>query len=164
MEEKGKYSVLFEPVRIGSATIRNRIIMGAMGNDTCDEQQMAGPQACCYYAERAKGGVGLIVNETTRVADTPDAVMGPHQTSAASDRVIPSLQKIAEAVHAYDGKIFMQLHHPGRQCYDSERLGLTPSGVRSPVIGAPCRAMTVDEIHGLREKFIDAAERCKRRE
>lgn len=157
-----QYESLFLPIRIGRLALRNRVIMGALGNDTCDPDQTAGVRACDYYAERAKGGVALIINETTRVTDEAHGCMGARQTSAASDRMIPSLKRIADAVHAHGAALFIQLHHPGRQGYDGNRLCYTPSGVQSPVVKAPCHTMTVEEIRKMVLCFVEAAERCQK--
>ena len=100
-----------------------------------------------------------IINETTRVTDEPHGCMGPRQSSAASDRMIPSLQELADAVHYYGGHIFMQLHHPGRQGFVPGGETFTPSGVPG-MFGGKAHAMTVEEIHKLQGQFIDAAERC----
>ena len=153
------YEHLLSPLKIGSLTIRNRVIMGAMGNGTENMDQTMGECSIAYYAERAKGGVGLIINETTRVTDEPHGCMGPRQSSAASDRLIESLHELAEAVHFYGGAIFMQLHHPGRQGFVPGGECFTPSGVPG-MFGGPCHTMTVEEIHKLVGQFVDAAERC----
>lgn len=156
------YPRLLSEIKIGSLTLRNRVVMGALGNDTCEADQTVGIRACAYYAARAKGGAGLIINETTRVTDALHGCMGDHQTSAASDRMIPSLRRLADAVHAEGAAIFLQLHHPGRQGYNSERLCYTPSGVPSPAVMAPCHVMTQQEIRELVACFVYAADRCKR--
>ena len=153
------YEHLLSPLKIGSLTIRNRVIMGAMGNGTENMDQTMGECSIAYYAERAKGGVGLIINETTRVTDEPHGCMGPRQSSAASDRLIPSLKELADAVHFYGGAIFMQLHHPGRQGFVPGGECFTPSGVPG-MFGGACHTMTVEEIHKLVGQFVDAAERC----
>ena len=153
------YEHLLSPLKIGSLTIRNRVIMGAMGNGTENMDQTMGECSIAYYAERAKGGVGLIINETTRVTDEPHGCMGPRQSSAASDRIIPSLKELADAVHFYGGAIFMQLHHPGRQGFVPGGECFTPSGVPG-MFGGACHTMTKEEIHTLVGQFVDAAERC----
>ena len=154
------YEHLLSPLKIGSLTIRNRVIMGAVGNGTENMDQTMGECSLAYYAERAKGGVGLIINQTTRVTDAPHGCMGPRQSSAASDRMIESLSQVAEAVHFYGGAIFMQLHHPGRQGFVPDGQTWTPSGVAFPTFLPPQHVMTTEEVQELRDQFIDAAERC----
>lgn len=154
------YEHLLSPLKIGTLTIRNRVIMGAVGNGTENMDQTMGECSIAYYAERAKGGVGLIINQTTRVTDEPHGCMGPRQSSAASDRMIPSLHDVAEAVHYHGGAIFMQLHHPGRQGHVAGGQTWTPSGVAFPTFLPPQHEMTTEEVQKLRDQFIDAAERC----
>lgn len=156
------YEHILSPIRIGSITLRNRIIMGAMGSNTANDDATVSECECAYYAERAKGGCGLIINEVTRVNDKTGVMMA-RQTSAASDDKIPGLKKLADSVHFYDGKIFLQLHHPGRQSSCAVNQGrplLTPSGVESMLLREKCRPMTHSEIQQLIQDFVDAAERC----
>lgn len=67
-----------------------------------------------YYEERAKGGTGLIITEITRVNDLTGA-SSFGQLSASKDRNIPSISKLAERIHKHGAKLFVELHHPGRQ-------------------------------------------------
>ncbi len=117
-----------------------------------------------YFEARAKGGCGLIMPEICKVNEKTGVGMF-RQIAATSDRHIPSLARLASTVHKYGSKIFIQLHHPGRE------------GVSSLIGGQPCvsasdrmcnvskqetRPMTLDEIHELVEQFGDAALRCKK--
>ncbi|MBC3796349.1 NAD(P)/FAD-dependent oxidoreductase [Acetobacterium tundrae] len=153
---------LLSPINIGTLKIRNRVVMGAMGSGTANENATVSECECAYYAERAKGGVGLIINEVTRV-NNDTGVMMPRQTSAATDDCIPGLAKLAKAVHFYDGAIFIQLHHPGRQT-SCEAIGgqptISPSGIKSMLTQADCRAMSNAEIKSFVQDYINAAERC----
>lgn len=154
---------LLSPLKIGSITMKNRVVMGAMGNSVANDDQTIGEGARAYYAERAKGGVGLIINEATRVTLESHGCMQDRQTSVASDRLIPSLTKLAEAVHFYEGRIFIQLHHPGRQGFGPNSGRYTPSGIPSylgPPNPEPCHVMTKVEIKKLVGEFVDGAERC----
>lgn len=158
-----EYEHLLSPIKIGSLTLRNRVVMGAMGNAVANEDQTLGEGARAYYAERAKGGVGLIINEATRVTDELHGVMQPRQSSVASDRLLPTLRKTAEAVHFYGGAIFFQLHHPGRQGFAPNPQKYTPSGIPSylgPSNPEPCHTMSKEEIQKLVGQFVDGAERC----
>lgn len=155
-----KYPNLFSPLKIGSLTIRNRVVMGAMGNGTANPDQTISDRAIAYYAARAKGGVGLIVNEVTRVNDE-HGMMTDRQTSVTDDKFIPDLKRLADAVHYYDGAIFIQLHHPGRQTVVPGGMCATPSGVKSLLINWPCFEMTTEQVEELVQQFIDGAKRCK---
>jgi 2,4-dienoyl-CoA reductase-like NADH-dependent reductase (Old Yellow Enzyme family)/thioredoxin reductase len=136
--------------------------MGAMGSATANTDATVGENERAYFAERAKGGCGLIINEVTRVNHNT-AVMMERQTSAAKDSCIPGLRNLANDVHYYGGAIFCQLHHPGRQSFYEINGGYplpTPSGIISPITESPCIAMSRRGIERLVQEFIDAAERC----
>lgn len=108
------YEKLFEPIQIGNVTVKNRIAMEPMLLEVAELDGTAGDKLVAYYEERAKGGVGLIQTEVTRVSDWTGCT-GPRQLSVTSDRCIPGLRRLADAVHKYDSKLFVQLHHTGRQ-------------------------------------------------
>ena len=110
------YPRLFEPWKIGNCEIPNRIELTPMLMEVAELDGTAGDRLIEYYRERARGGVGLIQTEVTRVSDWTGCT-GPRQLSVTSDRCIPGLKKLADAVHEEGSKIFVQLHHPGRQTY-----------------------------------------------
>ena len=110
------YPKLFEPWSIGNCEIPNRIALTPMLMEVAELDGTAGDRCVEYYAERAKGGTGLIQTEVTRISDWSGCT-GPRQLSVTSDRCIPGLTRLADAVHAEGSKIFVQLHHPGRQTY-----------------------------------------------
>lgn len=153
---------LLSPINIGTLKIRNRVVMGAMGSGTANDNATVSECECAYYAERAKGGVGLIITEVTRV-NNETGIMMPRQTSAATDDCIPGLAKLAKAVHFYNGAIFIQLHHPGRQTGNMAiggRATISPSGIKSMMLQSECREMTNAEIKSFVQDNINAAERC----
>lgn len=102
------------PMKIGSCEIKNRIVlppmlMGFGKFDGCVTEKLLD-----YYEERAKGGTGLIMTEITRVNDkTGSAAFA--QLAASHDYHIDSLRELAGRIHKHGAKIFVQLHHPGRQ-------------------------------------------------
>lgn len=107
-------SVLFTPMKIGTCEIKNRFVMAPMlmGFGRFDGKPTE--KMIDYYAARAKGGTGLIITEITRVNDKTGAGAFA-QLSASTDENVPALAKLPAAVHKNGGKIFCQLHHPGRQ-------------------------------------------------
>ena len=111
-----EYPKLFEPWKIGNCVIPNRIALTPMLMEVAELDGTAGDRLIEYYRERARGGVGLIQTEVTRISDWTGCT-GPRQLSVTSDRCIPGLKKLADAIHAEGSKIFVQLHHPGRQTY-----------------------------------------------
>lgn len=153
------YSKLFEKGRIGRLEIKNRIVMPAMGTSFAASSGEASEEIIRYYAERARGGCGLIITEITRVDD--ETGIGMHnQLSATSGRHIPQLVRLAEAVHAYGAKIFVQLHHPGNQTPGRLLNGkqiVSASDVTCSVIGEQPRALSTEEVSGMVKKFVRGA-------
>ncbi len=109
-----KYEKLFTPMKIGSAEIKNRIVMSPMmmgfGQfNGCPTEKMMN-----YYEERAKGGTGLIITEITRVNDVHGATAFS-QLSMSHDYNGEAFREMVDRIHKHGSKIFVQLHHPGRQ-------------------------------------------------
>ena len=153
------YPRLFEPGRIGNLEIRNRIVMPAMGCSLAEISGEPGARMINYYAERARGGVGLIITEITRVDDVT-GVGTPNQLSVTNTHVISQLHRLVEAVHAYDTKLFVQLHHPGNQT-PSRLIGgrqpVSASDVTCKVIGEQPRPLTTEEVEAMVKKFVTGA-------
>lgn len=108
------YEKLFSEGKIGNVTIKNRIVMTAMGVDCADPNGTASPRAQEYYETRARGGIGLIVTEVTRINDSHGVALAG-QLSLSNDKLIPAFKELVDRVHSHGTKIFVQLHHPGRQ-------------------------------------------------
>ncbi len=137
--------------------------MSPMGTDFANPDGTASMRLIRYYQERARGGTGLIINEYTGV-DHVDSIPSPHNLRISADFHIASLEMLTDAVHAYGAHIFAQIHHggstskpalTGRQSLSASAMPIAP--------GAPVpRAMTLEEIASVQQKFIDAAVRCKK--
>ena len=153
------YTKLFEPGRIGNLELKNRIVMPAMGCSLAEVTGEPGPRMIRYYAERARGGAGLIITEITRV-DDETGVGTPNQLSVTNTHVIGQLSRLVEAVHAFDTKLFVQLHHPGNQT-PSRLIGgkqpVSASDVTCRVIGEQPRALTTEEVEAMVKKFVTGA-------
>ena len=106
--------LLFTPIRIGSCEIRNRVVMAPMlmGFGRFDGKPTE--KMLDYYEARAKGGAGLIITEITRINDKTGAAAFA-QLSVSSDDHIAPLSELAQRIHNHGAKLFVQLHHPGRQ-------------------------------------------------
>lgn len=109
-----KYDMLFSPMKIGKVEIKNRVVMAPMCMGFGQFDGRVTPAMMDHYVERAKGGVGLIITEITRINDiTGAASFG--QMGITHDYHIPPLKEMADRIHSYGSKIFVELHHPGRQ-------------------------------------------------
>ena len=106
--------MLFTPMKIGSCEIKNRIVMAPMLMGFGDFDGEPTDKMMNYYEERAKGGTGLIITEITRVNDKTGASAFA-QLSVSSDKIIAPLREMADRIHKHGAKLFVQLHHPGRQ-------------------------------------------------
>ena len=109
-----KYEKMFQKGQIGKLTIKNRTVMPAMGVSLANSAGEATADIIRYYEERAEGGCGLIITEITRIDDVT-GIGSPNQLCATKLSQIPWFERLADAVHKYDSKIFVQLYHPGRQ-------------------------------------------------
>lgn len=109
-----EYKMLFSPMKIGNCEIKNRIVMPPMmlGFGQFDGKPTEAMEN--YYEERAKGGAGLIITEITRVDDFSGATAFA-QLGLSHDYHIEPLRHMIDKVHKHGCKIFIQLHHPGRQ-------------------------------------------------
>ena len=99
-------------ISIGKLTLSNRVVMPAMGVNLSARDGGVSDDIIAYYEARAAGNVGLIISEITRVIDGAGAGE-PCQLAARSLRDVPDLQRLMDAIHKYDTKIFIQLQHPG---------------------------------------------------
>lgn len=108
------YDMLFSPMKIGNVEIKNRIVMAPMCMGFGQYNGCATKTMMDYYEERAKGGVGLIFTEITRINDITGA-SSFGQLGMSHDYQIPALCEMADRIHKHNCKIMVELHHPGRQ-------------------------------------------------
>lgn len=149
---------LFSPVRIGGLEIRNRVAMTPMGVGLAAVGGGVSDDIIAFYEARARGGIGLIVSEICRVLDGAGAGE-PCQLAARSGADIQGLGRMVDAVRKYGARIFIQLHHPGRQGH-AEVGGEQPvsaSAVENPITGEAPRALTLPEIGTIQQAFIRGA-------
>jgi len=108
------YDMLFSPMKIGNVEIKNRIVMAPMCMGFGQYNGCATETMMNYYEERAKGGVGLIFTEITRINDITGA-SSFGQLGMSHDYQIPTLKEMADRIHRHNCKVMVELHHPGRQ-------------------------------------------------
>ena len=106
------YPHLLSEGRIGTLTLRNRIIVTAMGVSLSEDDGSVGERLMAFHEEQAAGGAGLIVMGVTGVA-WPEASVTIGQTAISDDKFISGLTQLTQRVHAKGGKIAAQLHHGG---------------------------------------------------
>jgi len=135
------YTQLLSPLDLGFTTLKNRVLMGSM--HTGLEEAPDGPERmAAFYAERAKGGVGLIV--TGGIA--PNAAGRIYEDAAmlADESDIPRHLPITQAVHDAGGKICLQILHAGRYAYHTA--SVAPSAIASPITPFTPHALSDAEI------------------
>ncbi len=108
------YEKLFSPMKIGNTEIKNRIVMAPMLMGFGQFDGKPTEKMMNYYEERAKGGTGLIITEITRVNDVHGSSAFA-QLSMSHDDNSEAFKEMVDRVHKHGSKIFVQLHHPGRQ-------------------------------------------------
>ena len=123
-----KYKHIFEPLDLGFTTLKNRILMGSM-HTGLEEQKNGYEKMAVYFAERAKGGVGLIV--TGGIAPNVQGWTAPFSARLSAKKHVKNHQKVTKAVHAEGGKICMQILHSGRYGYHPFNVGA--SEIKSPI-------------------------------
>jgi len=150
---------LFEPGSIGSLSVSNRIVMPAMATNFASETGEPTDRQIAYYAARARGGVGLIVVENTTIEHRSGG-NGAVQLRIDDDRYVPGLKRLAEAIRAGGAAAAVQINHAGAVAREpADRVA--PSEV-AWTTGAPTpRALTLSEIHAVREGFVSAALRAQ---
>jgi 2,4-dienoyl-CoA reductase-like NADH-dependent reductase (Old Yellow Enzyme family)/thioredoxin reductase len=150
---------LFSPLTIGNLELRNRIVMPAMGTRYPTYGGKVTDRLIHYYAERAKGGVGLIIVQFATILMDGRSSMYP--LAIWDDAQIPGLRRLAQAIRKEGVPSAIQLAHAGA-AGKSEVTGVQPVGpsaVPCPGREAP-RELSVGEIEALVDAFGEAAKRA----
>lgn len=157
-----RYRKLFEPVKIGNVTLKNRFVMPAMDSSTTTPEHKFSQQSIEYLSARAEGGFGLVIAEFMAV--DPSGFATPNQVGIYDDSFLPNLRELTEAIHAKNGKCCAQIHHAGIQtktdCIGRKPLAVT--GIPSTKYKEPVHEMTTKEVYALIDKFAEAGIRAKK--
>jgi len=158
---------LFEPGKIGTMEVKNRIVMAPMGVGRMSETDGDwGARVRDYYMLRARGGTGLITTSLTFVSQKFE-YMANHFLNLYLDSHLESLSKIVEAVHQYGAKLSVQLTAGfGRvgPTYQQELGAIPISASPTPCYFTPeviARPITTQEAEELSQAFGEAAKRCR---
>ncbi|MBK8554583.1 MAG: FAD-dependent oxidoreductase [Lewinellaceae bacterium] len=123
-----QYPFLFKPLDLGFTTLKNRVLMGSM-HTGLEEANDGFKALSVYFAERARGGVALMV--TGGIAPNRQGWLTPFGAKLTTAAEARAHQIITQAVHAEDGKIALQILHAGR--YAGHPMAVAPSPVRAPI-------------------------------
>ena len=140
------YPHLLAPLDLGHTTLKNRVLMGSMHTNL--EETKDWNRVAEFYAERARGGVGLMV--TGGMAPSREGGVFPGAAGLFNDQDITNHRVITDRVHAAGGKIAMQILHAGRYAYGPECV--SASAIKSPI--SPFVPKELDEA-GIEKQIVD---------
>lgn len=148
---------LFTPLKVGRMELRNRIVMLPMTTGYCEPDETVGDRFVDFFAERAKGGAGLII-----IPFSPVAAGSPVEPGMFDDRFLPGVKRLTVAIRAHGAKSACQLitsYHVIFRDNLPEVVG--PSEVLNQILRVTPRTMTTDEIRFIVEQYGHAARRVR---
>lgn len=146
------YPNLLSPLDLGFTTLPNRVLMGSM-HIGLEEAERGFERMAAFYAERARGGVGLMV--TGGIAPSERACSFPGGAKMTTEAEAEQHREITSAVHAAGGRIAMQILHFGRYAHHPGLVA--PSALKAPISGFTPNALTDDQVEETIEEFVRAA-------
>jgi 2,4-dienoyl-CoA reductase (NADPH2) len=150
--ENLKYPRLLAPLDLGFTKLKNRVLMGSM-HTGLEEAPNGFERMAAYFAERAKGEVGLIV--TGGVAPNEAGCVAPGAAKLTTEAEAEQHQIITEAVHLADGKIAMQILHAGRYAFHENLV--SASDIKAPINFFKPRALDPKQIKQHINDYADCA-------
>jgi len=108
-----RHPLLSSSAFIGKLQLKNKIVMAPMGSNFAGDDGHTTEQLESYYEERAKGGVGLIILETSAITWPAGASM-PYMIGFSKDEFVSDLKSLTQRVHQHGAKIAAQLNHSGK--------------------------------------------------
>ena len=147
------YPHLFAPLDLGHLTLPNRILMGSM-HTGLEDKAADYDKLAAYFAERARGGVGLMV--TGGIAPSIQGWLKPFGGRLTLPWHKPRHRKLTAAVHAEGGRICMQILHAGR--YGYHPLSVAPSRIKSPITPFTPRALSAGGVERTIRDFVHCAQ------
>jgi len=162
---------LFEPLKIGSLTLPNRILMAPLTRCRTAENHIPSDLMVTHYAQRASAG--LIIAEATMAIEGNSAFW--KEPAIYSEAQIAGWKKVTDAVHEKGGLIFLQIWHGGRACHPllndgaqpvaPSAIAITNNQVRTAEGMQPCvvpHELRLDELPDIINGFKKAAENAKK--
>jgi 2,4-dienoyl-CoA reductase (NADPH2) len=140
------------PLDLGFTTLPNRVIMGSM-HVGLEEVKDGFTRMAAFYAERAKGGVGLIV--TGGIAPNDRGRPMPGGARLTTEAEAEKHKPVTAAVHQAGGKIAMQILHFGRYAYHQDLVA--PSALQAPINPMKPKALSTDEVYQTVDDFVRCA-------
>jgi len=156
------YEKLFEPMKIGTMELKNRLVVPAMSTLTATPEGACTEQFIAYHERKAKGGWGLVITEYYGIA--PYVGFFPSMLGIWNDELVENHKQLTDRVHAAGGKIAAQISHSGRETYiavsDENLVAPSPysdvSGTKRP------RELTISKIKKIVGQYGDTALNLKK--
>lgn len=146
------YPHLFAPLDLGFATLRNRVLMGSM-HTGLEDRARDFPKLAAYFAERAAGGVALIV--TGGFSPNIEGWLKPFASKLGWPWEVRKHRQVTDAVHGHDARICLQLLHAGRYAYHP--LQVAPSRRKAPINPFTPRALSARGVERTIDAYVAAA-------
>ncbi|HET6985293.1 MAG TPA: NADPH-dependent 2,4-dienoyl-CoA reductase [Kribbella sp.] len=146
------YPHLLEPLDLGHVVLPNRVIMGSMHTGLEDRAKDL-PKLAAYFAERARGGVGLMV--TGGYAPNRTGWLTPFGSKLTSRRQARKHRLLTDAVHAEGGRIALQILHAGRYAYHP--FSVSASALKAPINPFKPRALSDRGVRKQIKAYVDCA-------
>ncbi len=154
---ESRYAHLLEPLDLGFTQLKNRVLMGSM-HTGLEETEDGHIRMAAFFAERARGGVGLIV--TGGFGPNRDGAIHPKTKYMQTESDIADHRIITDAVHQAGGKICMQILHTGRYAYSPNLVA--PSPIQAPINTFVPHELSEQEIEQQIQDFVVAADNAKK--
>ena len=151
-----RYPHLFAPLDLGFVSLPNRVLMGSMHTGLEDHARDYDKLAA-YFAERARGGVGLMV--TGGIAPSIEGWLTPFGGRLSMPWQVARHRKVTRAVHAEGARICMQILHGGRYSYHP--LSVAPSRIKSPITPFTPRALSARGVERTIGDFVNCARKAQ---
>ncbi|RBP49077.1 NADPH-dependent 2,4-dienoyl-CoA reductase [Arenicella xantha] len=146
------YPHLLEPLDLGFTTLKNRALMGSMHTGLEDKAKDF-PKLAAYFAERARGGVGLMV--TGGFAPNVEGWLSPFGSKLSKRSEVKRHLQVTQAVHDEGGKICLQILHAGRYGYSP--LCVSASNIKSPISPFRPRALSTKGVYRTIKDYANSA-------
>lgn len=150
------YPHLLAPLDLGFTTLKNRVLMGSM-HVGLEEVEGGYDRMAAFYAERAAGGIGLIVTGGISPNDHGVTFHGGSKLDTLEEA--EKHKVITQAVHDAGGKIALQILHTGRYSYQAENVA--PSAIQAPINPVKPHALTSAEVNQTIADFVNCAKLSK---
>ncbi|OTG86326.1 NADPH-dependent 2,4-dienoyl-CoA reductase [Acinetobacter sp. ANC 4558] len=152
-----RYTHLLKPLDLGFTTLKNRVVMGSM-HTGLEDRFYNYPKLAAYFAERAKGGVGLII--TGGISPNRQGWLLPAGGTMNHTADIVPHRLVTHAVHRHGAKILLQILHAGR--YGYQPFVVSASSIKSPISPFKPRQLSEKQILSTIQDYVNTASLAKK--